>query len=125
MLTKEEIEGNVLIGEYINRFDDYKAYNRSHGLPEYNPYEDTVEIESLRYHSSIDLLLPVIQKILKDHVVVIASQNDTEHHCMIGIGAIRVISESMAKAVWLAVVEYLKTLNNNPKTIIQCSLKQK
>lgn len=55
-------EAAILIGEFMGKFDFSKAYCRSHGLPEYKPEEDLIEVRSFKYHSSWDWLMPACVK---------------------------------------------------------------
>ena len=56
-------DASILIGEFMGKFDFERAYCRSHGLPEYNPHEDLVEVKEFKYNSSFDWLMPVVKKI--------------------------------------------------------------
>ena len=62
-LTKEEIfEGNKLIAGFIGYFDKTIEFCKRKDIP-YNWEEDLVELNSLLYYNSWDLIMPVIDKI--------------------------------------------------------------
>jgi len=60
----EERMGDMVIAQFMGYFDDTIRYCEKKNIP-YNWKEDTVEIESLKYGSSWDWLMPVVDKIEK------------------------------------------------------------
>ncbi|MCK9544999.1 MAG: hypothetical protein M0R03_23535 [Novosphingobium sp.] len=134
-MNKEEIiEGNELIVSFLGwtkysynqKYDlthcrDYDCYN----IGEFSKYSDIYIPESgnlpaahynLEFHSSWDWLMPVVEKIEKlQYTCDICSTH--LHKNMVSIGTIsgkqcvRVIEDLKIKAVWTAVIEFIKWYN--------------
>jgi hypothetical protein len=105
-------EGNKLIGEFMNHpfIKKWKCYNYKGEFP----YKD------LKYHSSWDWLMPVVEKISEKKVDVSISHacGYDLWHCSISgpyeqPPYIHNRSNIMTEAVWLAVVEFIKWYNVN------------
>ena len=116
MKENEILEGNKLIAEFM----EWRMLNGSC----MTPYEDAgmlnggetsiCRFEFLKFHSSWDWLMPVVEKIqIKFDEVIIRYKT-----CVIYMGskrAIEKVEDSTIKATWLAVVEFIKWYNNESK----------
>lgn len=126
MTEQEAIEGNKLIAEFMGaKFypewtsDIYKSPFPTFDFEENRPAESSSRFWSpsgLEYHSSWDWLMPVVEKIegLKFTVKII------DRACFIStypetIIAGRRIEGTKIKAVWLAIVEFIKWYNQSKK----------
>lgn len=128
MTNEEIVEGDKLIIKFIG----YKYRNSSKVWCIY-PYDDSsylrslgwVKCDDLKFHSSWDWLMPVIEKIEKEYPVLLSIKNkistfdNTWHICKIEFfseitGNFQIIKEGVTKikSVWLAVIEFIKWYNS-------------
>lgn len=121
MSEQEIIEGNRLIAEFVDyekeSFEDepirYYVHNHLICTEDINPWESSSEdwnswltTEEMKFHSSWDWLMPVVEKIEKTgHMV-----NICEDRCSIDV-EIDEFGTTKIEAVWLAVVEFIKWYN--------------
>lgn len=110
------VEGNRLIAEFLGGelvpekqgnvywFKDYHHFLTNH---------KALNVYALKYHSSWDWLIPVVEKIesmnyyfniSNSHVIVVNSENGYEYDDMY---------DSKIEAVWQAVVSFAKWYNKN------------
>jgi hypothetical protein len=162
MTNKERIEGNVLIATFLGYKDGFPHYEDEYGyhqciegfdIPDktnYNPHEDDKDrhqfnIDQLKYHSSWDWLLPVIEKIeqtkIDDHSigVVIGFENYCgiivhNHKPLLKFESSKPYSKEMIteggkvnyemgtwrpstkiECVWLTIVEFIKYYNDDKR----------
>lgn len=132
LLDKEKIlKGNKLIAEYMGGVSHEKetSFIKGYiGLDELNfqseDYPEKIhdgscwKFSELKYHQSIDWLIPVINKIKKSEQFAIISDNDDKWEVSIETTGYHYvthtyqISESLVEACWLACIEYIEKFNN-------------
>lgn len=118
MTPEQIIDGNLLIAEFVGYFDEQIRHAKRFGK-EYDWRADKVEIESLKYHSSWDSLMPVVEKIatIKDLKYRGIDGTARIHFYSDGVCVCRIcditIEDSGVNSVWLAVVEFIKRHNKN------------
>ncbi len=115
---EESIEGNKLIAEFMGA--EWRSW-KDNKLSMYrfeNPIGDTYafHIKDLKYHSSWDWLMPVVEKI-ESLGYCVFQQNDA---CWIKVGRVGMkmpiisnLAENKKEATWLTVVEFIKWYNQN------------
>ena len=132
MKTSEIIEGNKLIAEFMNGIysENANAWGFGNARIEHKTkiiqgkkYENLVWAErwevELKYHSSWDWLIPVVEKIesLNNYTRIETPINKKElrqTYCNIdGKEEFKTYSKSKIEALWLAVVEFIKWYNEN------------
>jgi len=115
-MTQEIIDGNRFIAEFMGwKFNkERKAYH----IPQTLGFPFKGKVEDLKYHTSWDWLMPVVEKIerlgfdfcIMDGAIFIRRQYDYWETYQ--------IIPDKKYAVWLAVVEFIKWYNeNNPQPI--------
>lgn len=123
MSEQEIIEGNKLIAEFMqakNEFSDiyylpeFGHYFNSYGQIELN---DCFRTDELKYHSSWDWLMPVVEKIEKNFWVTTTTRRGYSavsiHQPQRAYEKIaRVDSENKLEATWKAIVEFIKWYNS-------------
>lgn len=119
----ETIEGNKLIAEFMG--SSFKTYKKGHIRKDtvtvcyfddgMSPFSGGVSIENLKYHSSWDWLMPVVEKIETIDFVVIIKQGE----CVIVNNSgntpkfIQQVSTTKIESTWLACVEFIEWYNKN------------
>ncbi len=136
MEKKEIIESNKLIAEFmgnpVRQYKEDEPINSEYGEQQYASFDCEMaiinnkcfDLYSLQYHSSWDWLMPVVEKIntiaLDDfgEMNVMMAANE----CIIGEEYLHPIIEQrrdfkkpMIEMVWLAVIEFIKWYNLQPK----------
>ena len=113
-MSKEEIlESNKLIAEFMGGLFKSNKFTINDGWV-WLPFENMCKITSLRYNSSWDWLMPVIEKIesFGYRWEVGMSTTSPYHYCKIwSIGSIEGISSS--DAIYGAVIKFIKWYNQN------------
>ena len=121
MKEKEITEGNKLIAEFMG--SSFKTYKKGHIRKDsvtvcyfddgMSPFSGGVSIENLKYHSSWDWLMPVVEKIETIDFVVIIKQGE----CVIVNNSgntpkfIQQVSTTKIESIWLAVCEFIEWYN--------------
>ena len=112
---KEIIEGNTLIAEFMEYFEKSIAFAQRKKI-KYDWKKDLIELESLTYHKSWDMLMPVVDK---------TEESDTpyyieivEQHCYIynidlcddkkQDAFIITDGKTKIESVWNAVIKFIK-----------------
>lgn len=126
MTQQEILEGNKLIAEFMG--SSFKTYKKGHIRKDsvtvcyfddgMSPFSGGVSIKNLKFHSSWDWLMPVVEKIEKDYWVTVTTTRGISavsiHQPKLAYEKIaRVDSANKIEAVWLAVVEFIKWYNEN------------
>lgn len=134
MTTQEIIEGNKLIAEFMtgetyNTFylPEFGQYFNSYGQIEYT---ETFSPNELKYHSSWDWLMPVVEKIEDVKVGLLKNGDNQEYrnqfYIMRNVSWITpsnwcnnlidtIVCKTKIEAVWLACVEFIKWYNEQNK----------
>lgn len=127
-MTQEEIiEGNKLIELFYSGrtlSTDGTFFGRKQGMPkQYENWYDIVSVGDLKYHSSWDWLMPVVEKIndtgidnygeigvfiFPNNVVIGESSNDPITMCTIAN------HKSLIQMTWTAIVTFLKWYSKQP-----------
>lgn len=126
MSEKEILEGNKLIAEFMGgKFKEYSILNLKENEV-WLPYHGLCNYQKLKYYSSWDWLIPVVEKI---ESISELSQNRTcnfhvtieKHRCFIKWGIGRTICDvydyhnNKILIVYRAVIEFIKWYNQNKK----------
>ena len=106
-------EGNKLIAEFVGAKNDlsdiyylpeFAHYFNSYGQIEWS---DCFRLNELKYYTSWDWLMPVVEKIEKTTAFV------NIKGCLVNVSNIVDVSApSKIEAVWIAVVEFIEWYNN-------------
>lgn len=126
-LEKDVIEGNKLIEIFKGireLMPDGQTFGIKRGSPkQYENWYDCISVHELKYHSSWDWLMPVVEKIeyLKDNEGCIAySVNTGKDWCIIETNSFKpkvITAQSVPndkrKSTWLAVIDFIKFYNKN------------
>lgn len=118
METREILEGNKLIAEFLG-YDTSKHwwYNLKGGLP-------AIKAENIKYHSSWNELMPIVEKIAKKYNVRITwmpsainvtyiERDDVFDDEIASMGGMSAIENT-----WYAVVNFIKWANKNPDVLV-------
>lgn len=119
-IQQDIIEGNKLIAEFIEGKMIVVDY---HGINIIQLPDRQYDLLGLKYHSSWDWLMPVVEKIEEGNYAVTITQNIcTIRACIMGDRTIRAHQTGNYKTpntklfnTWLAVVEFIKWYNKNLK----------
>ena len=112
----DTIEGNKLIAKFMevtNEISDlyylpqFGHYFNSYGNIEFN---DIFRSTELKYHSSWDWLMPVVEKI-KNTIGFKSIDECSEKEWYASIGVTRLTITSDIQTVWYAVINYIKWYN--------------
>ena len=111
MVNKEILDGNKLIAEFVSGKMIVENY---HGINIIKfPNESIFDLNGLKYHSSWDWLMPVVEKIenvLNGEVSVIISEASCGiNYC--AIYSVSVESNTKIEAIWLACVNFIAWYN--------------
>jgi hypothetical protein len=132
MGASEIIENNKLIAEFMGFVEDDKIYtnkSKSNPLPPFwnQGFSNKCCEDDIRFHSSWDWLMPVLEKIESLGCKTVASQsdfNDNQYiNIMTGISIINQDAQNPSKfmgqdkikinAYYKAIVEFIKWINQN------------
>ena len=106
MTSKEIIEGNKLIAEFMG-----KTIYPVRGTKEFKKWKGTpcdYEYFEVKYHSSWDWLMPVCKKINESVIGITLDGSFAPVYRML-----KGLTEINIEATWLAVVEFIKWYNQN------------
>ena len=108
-MTQEEIEGNTMIAEFM----EWRMANDGYNDTMFNGTDKYCMIDNLKYHSSWDWLMPVVEKIEKIKGVHIFIKGNRCEILNYGFEMDSPSSVYKIESVWLAVVEFIKWYNQN------------
>lgn len=117
MTTEEILEGNKLIAEFMGAKIIVENY---HGINIIKfPDKSTKDLFGLKYNTSWDWLMPVVEKIEQGNYAVIITQNVcTIRACIMGDTTIRAYQNgnyltpnTKLSNTWLAVIQFIKWYN--------------
>lgn len=134
MSEQEILEGNKLIAEFMGIYNSQLLLNINENIgSQYIPYLGDDYISNLKFHSSWDWLMPVVEKIENDlqdsfNVDIINKnqceivRNGNEFICGYGF---ETINHSKIEAVYNSIVEFIKWYNGSvSKTLPTQNLKR-